>query len=177
MPSYPHHLVKTIRLDDGTQVTLRPIRATDAQIEQQFVRGLSDEARYFRFMDMLHELSPKMLQQMTDIDYHNKMAFVAVATINGEETEIAVARYAAFPDGENCEFAIVVGDDWQGKGIATALMQLLIEAARRRGLKKMIGEVLSSNSKMLHFVSGLGFHAAMDAQDAKQMRVTMNLDR
>ena len=175
MLPYPHHLVKTIRLDDGTHVTLRPIRAADAQIEQQFVRGLSDEARYFRFMDMLRELSPKMLKQMTDIDYHNQMAFVAVTRINGGETEIAVARYVAFPDGENCEFAIVVADDWQGKGIATALMQLLIEAARRRGLKKMIGEVLSSNSKMLHFVTRLGFHAAMDAQDPTQMRVTRDL--
>ena len=175
MPPYPHHLVKMMRLDDGTRVTLRPIRAADAKIEQQFVRGLSDEARYFRFMDMLRELSPQMLKQMTDIDYHNQMAFIAIATLDGAETEIAVARYVAFPDGENCEFAIVVADDWQGKGIATALMKLLIESARQRGLKKMIGEVLSSNSKMLHFVAGLGFHAAMDPADPTQMRVTRDL--
>ena len=176
MPQYPHHLVKRIRLADGTHVTLRPIRAADAGIEQEFVRGLSDEARYFRFMDMLRELSPRMLAQMTDIDYHDQMAFVAVTAIDGRETEIAVARYVAFPDGENCEFAVVVGDDWQGKGIATALMRLLIETARGRGLKKMIGEVLSGNHKMLHFVTALGFHAAIDAQDAKQMRVTRDLD-
>jgi acetyltransferase len=175
MHAYPHHLVKTLCLADGTRVTLRPIRAADAAIEQQFVRGLSTETRYFRFMDMLRELSPQMLQQMTEIDYHNQMAFVAVATLNGAETEIGVARYSVFPDGENCEFAIVVADDWQGRGIATELMKLLIEAARRRGLKKMIGEVLSSNSRMLQFVSGLGFHAAMDAGDPRQMRVTMDL--
>jgi acetyltransferase len=175
MQPYPGHLVTTICLDDGTQVTLRPIRAADARIEQQFVRGLSDEARYFRFMDMLRELPPKMLKQMTDIDYHDQMAFVAVAMLNGEETQVAVARYVAFADGATCEFAIVVGDGWQRKGIATALMQLLIEAARRRGLKKMIGEVLSSNGKMLHFVGKLGFHAAMDAQDPTQMRVTRDL--
>ena len=177
MQPYPHHLVKTMHLDDGTRVTLRPIRAADAEIEQQFVRGLSGEARYFRFMDMLRELSPQMLKQMTDIDYHDQMALVAVATIDGKEVEIAVARYVAFADGEKCEFAIVVGDGWQRKGIATALMQLLIDAARRRGLKKMIGEVLSSNSKMLRFVGGLGFHAAMDAQDPTQMRVTRDLDQ
>ena len=175
MQPYPHHLVKSIRLADGTHVALRPIRAADARMEQQFVRGLSDEARYFRFMDMLRELSPQMLTQMTDIDYHDQMAFVAVATLNGNETQIAVARYVAFADGESCEFAIVVGDAWQRKGIATALMYLLIDAARRRGLKKMIGEVLSSNSKMLQFVDRLGFHAAMDAQDPTQMRVTRDL--
>ena len=175
MPQYPHHLAKTIRLADGTRVTLRPIRAEDVQIEQQFVRGLSDETRYFRFMDMLRELSPTMLKQMTDIDYHDQMAFVAVTTIDGSETEIAVARYVAFPDGETCEFAIVVGDEWQRKGIATALMQMLIDSARQRGLKKMIGEVLSSNSRMLHFVSRFGFHAVMDEQDPAQMRVTRDL--
>ena len=176
MQPYPHHLVKSIRLADGTHVALRPIRAADARMEQQFVRGLSDEARYFRFMDMLRELSPQMLKQMTDIDYDEQMAFVAVTGPGDKETQIAVARYVAFDDGENCEFAIVVGDGWQRKGIATALMHMLIDAARRRGLRKMTGEVLSSNSKMLHFVERLGFHAAMDPQDPKQMRVTLDLN-
>jgi acetyltransferase len=175
MQPYPKHLVKTIHLADGTPVTLRPIRAADSAIEQQFVRGLSDEARYFRFMDMLRELSPKMLKQMTDIDYHDQMALIAVTEVHGRETEIAVGRYVVFPGTDDCEFAIVVGDRWQGKGIATALMRQLMKAARARGLKRMIGEVLTSNSKMLHFVTSLGFHAHMDADDPTQMRVTKDL--
>jgi acetyltransferase len=175
MQPYPDHLIKTLHLSDGTRITIRPIRAEDANIEQSFVRGLSDESRYYRFMDMLRELSPQMLKQLTDIDYHNQMALIAVTRHAGKETEIAVGRYVVFPNGEDCEFAIVVGDGWQRKGIATALMQLLIEAARRRGLKKMIGEVLASNHKMLHFVSCLGFHAEMDATDPTQVRVTKNL--
>jgi acetyltransferase len=175
MPHYPEHLIRTLTLADGTPVTLRPIRATDAVIEQQFVRNLSDEARYFRFMDMLRELSPQMLKQMTEIDYHNQMALIAVTRSHDRDTEIAVGRYVVFPNGEDCEFAIVVSDDWQRKGIARALMQLLIEAARSRGLRKMIGEVLASNTKMLHFVRGLGFHATTDPQDPRQMRVTKDL--
>jgi acetyltransferase len=175
MQPYPKHLVKTIHLADGTPVTLRPIRATDEVIEQQFVRGLSDEARYFRFMDMLRELSPQMLRQMTHIDYHDQMALIAVTRLAGKETEIAVGRYIVFPGTDDCEFAIVVGDEWQGKGIATALMRQLFRAARARGLRKMIGEVLASNSKMLHFVTRLGFHAHTDADDPTQMRVTKDL--
>jgi len=93
MQSYPAHLVKTITLADGAAVTLRPIRIADADIEQEFVRGLSDEARYFRFMDMLRELSPQMLKQMTDIDYHNQMALIAVTRRSGKEVQIAVGRY------------------------------------------------------------------------------------
>ena len=175
MHNYPGHLIKPLLLRDGTRVMLRPIRAEDAAIEQEFVRGLSDESRYFRFMDMLRELSPQMLKQLTDIDYHDQMALIAVTERNGKESEIAVARYVVLPDGENCEFAIVVDDKWQEKGIATALMQLLLESARRRGLKKMIGIVLNSNSRMLHFVARLGFHAEMDPEDRTQMQVTKDL--
>jgi acetyltransferase len=175
MQPYPRHLVKTITLADGTSVTLRPIRASDADIEQQFVRGLSEESRYFRFMDMLRELSPQMLKQMTHIDYDDRMAVIAVARSHGRQIQIAVGRYVVMPNGEDCEFAIVVGDAWHQKGIATALMQILIEAACRRGLKTMFGEVLASNTRMLHFVRTLGFHAATDPQDPRQMRVTKNL--
>ncbi len=140
MHSYPKHLVTTLRLADGTAVTLRPIRTADAAIEQQFVRNLSDESRYFRFMDMQRELSPQMLKQMTEIDYYDQMALIAVTRSSGKEIQIAVGRYVVFPNGEDCEFAIVVSDAWQRKGIARALMQLLIEAARSRGLEKMIGD-------------------------------------
>jgi len=172
MHRYPYHLVRTIHLADGTCVTLRPIRAEDAGIEQEFVRGLSDESRYYRFMDMLRELTPQMLKHLTEIDYQKHMALIAVTEIDGREHEIAVGRYVAFADGITCEFAIVVGDNWQNKGIATALMQLLIEAARAYGLKKMVGEVLSSNHKMLQFVARLGFKAEMDAGDPTLMRVS-----
>ena len=175
MEPYPEHLVKTLTLSDGTKVTLRPIRTADAAIEQQFVRSLSDEARYFRFMDMLRELSPQMLKQMTDIDYHDQMALIAVTTRPPKEVQIAVGRYVVFPNGEECEFAIVVGNDWQKKGIATALMLMLIDAARKRGLKTMVGEVLASNTKMLHFVRKLGFHTTSDPQDPRQMRATKEL--
>ena len=92
MQPYPEHLVKTITLADGTPVTLRPIRVADADIEQAFVRGLSDEARYFRFMDMLRELSPQMLKQMTDIDYHNQMALIALVRSEGAEIQMRVTK-------------------------------------------------------------------------------------
>ena len=176
MHDYPDHLVKSLTLRDGTRIVIRPIRAEDAAIEQEFVRGLSEESRYFRFLEMLRELSPQMLKQLTDIDYHDQMALVAVTERDGRETEIAVGRYVVFPDGESCEFAIVVGDEWQRKGIATALMKSLIESARERGLKKMIGIVLNSNTRMLHFVTGLGFQAKMDPEDRTQMRVTKELE-
>jgi len=145
-------------------------------IEHEFVRGLSGETRYFRFMDSLRELSAGMLKHLTHIDYRNHMALIAVATLDGEEVEVAVARYIVADDGETCEFAIVVGDAWQRHGIATALMKLLIEAARERRIKTMTGEVLSSNNKMLRFIAKLGFSVEMDAHDAKQVCVSMLIE-
>ena len=175
MQDYPAHLVKHLTLADGTSVTLRPIRAADARIEQEFVRSLSDEARYFRFMDMLRELSPKMLKQMTQIDYHDQMALIAVTPSHNYEVQIAVGRYVVYPGTDDCEFAIAVSDGWQKKGIATAIMRLLIDAARERGLKRMIGEVLASNNNMLHFVRKLGFQLAADPADPRQIRAILEL--
>jgi acetyltransferase len=177
MQTYPAHLIKHLTLADGTPVTLRPICAADARIEQEFVRSLSDEARYFRFMDMLRELSPQMLRQMTEIDYHNQMALIAVTPSHNYEVQIAVGRYVVLPNGEDCEFAIAVSDGWQKKGIASELMKLLIEAARARGLKNMIGEVLASNVKMLDFVRRLGFKLTTDPADPRQLRATLDLQR
>ncbi len=175
MQPYPAHLIRTLKLADGTPVTLRPIRADDAVIEQEFVRSLSNEARYFRFMDMLRELSPRMLRQMTEIDYHDQMAVIAVTPSHHYEVQIAVGRYVVLPGGTECEFAIAVSDGWQRKGIAAALMQILIEAARGRGLARMIGEVLSGNMKMLHFARTLGFRATTDPGDPRLMRLELEL--
>jgi acetyltransferase len=154
---YPAHLQASWQLPDGTDVTIRPIRPEDAEIEQAFVRNLSPESRYFRFMRTLAELTPEMLVRFTQIDYDREMAFVACIARDGRETELGVARYVANPDGRTCEFAVVIADEWQGRGIASRLMTELMRVARERGLRTMEGEVLGSNAPMLHLVESLGF--------------------
>ncbi len=75
---YPAHLATRIQLSDGTDIVIRPIRPEDADMEQEFVRKLSPEAKYFRFMNALQELSQEMLVRLTQIDYYNEMALIAV---------------------------------------------------------------------------------------------------
>lgn len=154
---YPTHLVSRWQLPDGTDLVIRPIRPEDADIEQDFVRKLSEQAKYFRFMQTIDELTPAMLARFTQIDYDREMAFVAVVEADGADEEIGVARYVTNPDRSSCEFALVVADAWQRRGIAHRLMDALIETARSRGLKTMEGEVLASNHNMLSFVRSLGF--------------------
>jgi acetyltransferase len=172
---YPTHLVTHWQLPDGTDVTIRPIRPEDAEIEQEFVRNLSGESKYFRFMDTLEELTPTMLVRFTQIDYDREMALIAVTEENGREIEIGVCRYAVNPDGESCEFALVVSDAWQHRGVGHKLMGSLIEAARDKGLKTMEGEVLASNRNMLRLVSTLGFQVGTSEEDPSVKRVVKGL--
>jgi acetyltransferase len=175
MQPYPSHLVQSLTLGDGTPVTIRPIRPEDAEIEQAFVRNLSDEARYYRFMDTVRELSPQMLSHFTRVDYDRHLGLIAVVERDGAETQIGVARYVTGEDRRQCEFAIVIADPWQQKGLGTRLMQALMSAARAAGVAVMEGEVLASNHKMLQFTAGLGFTARFDEQDPRLMRVVANL--
>lgn len=163
---YPSHLISTWQTE-GAEVTIRPIKPEDADIEIEFVHNLSPETKYFRFMNTVRELPPAMVVRLTQIDYFREMAFVAtIRRPDGEgEQEIGVCRYAVNPDGESCEFAVVVADSWQHRGLARKLMGTLIETARDRGLKFMNGVFLAENERMLRFVQNLGFVLSNDPED------------
>ncbi len=173
---YPSELKWRWVLPDGTRILIRPIRAEDSRIEQEFVRALSNEAKYFRFMGGLNELSPGMLKRFTDIDYDREMALIALITEQAEEKEIAVARYVTEPDGTSCEFAIVVADAWQHRHIGTTLMICLMQAAHSRGLQVMNGFVLANNRKMLNMMSALGFQILRLEDDPRLEKVSRRLD-
>jgi acetyltransferase len=162
---YPSHLKSSYQAKDGSQVTIRPIRPEDVRMEQEFVKGLSPEARYMRFMNTIREVSPAQMIRLTQIDYDREMAFVATIDVDGAEKEIGVVRYATNPDGESCEFAIVVADEWQGKGLARRLMGILIDTARSSGLRYMHGDFLAENARMLAFVASLGFVLSAHPED------------
>ncbi len=168
---YPAELATVRELRNGAHVTLRPIRPEDATMEQAFVRRLSPASRYFRFMGTLRELTPAMLMRFTQIDYDREMAFVAVQ----DESEVAVARYITNPDGSSCEFAIVVEDAWQRRGLGRIMLRRLIEVARQRGLTSMLGYIAAGNTGMLNLCSALGFVIANIDDEAGARLATLSL--
>jgi acetyltransferase len=175
---YPVELIDEVTLRDGSKVVVRPIRPEDAELEREFVEGLSPESRYFRFFYQLHELTPQMLARFTQVDYDRELALVAVADVahpHGHPSFVGVARYIANPDNESAEFAIVVADAWQKRGVARALMARLIASAGRRGLRRLEGTVLRANTAMLAFVAALGFTVRDDAEDPEQLLVSLDL--
>lgn len=172
---YPVHLVQRWQLPDGTPATVRPIRPEDAEMHQTFVRGLSEETKYYRFMSTMHELTPKLLVRFTQIDYDREMALLAVMEQDGAEVELGVARYVINADRDSCEFALVVGDAWQGKGIGSKLMISLMDVAREKGLRSIEGDVLSANHNMLKLMSALGFGITASDEDPSLKRVIRQL--
>jgi acetyltransferase len=160
---------------DGTPVTVRPIVRDDAALVADFVRKLSAEARYKRFMATVSELSPSKLAALTDVDQVRNVAMAATVD-DGQRPEIVgVARYSVDAGGTACEFAVAVADTWQGTGLAGILMHTLIDIARTRGLATMEGIVLATNRRMLKLARQLGFRQLREPGDPGTVRVVRAL--
>ena len=160
---------------NGTPVTIRPIRHDDMPLEADFVRNLSDDARYMRFMSSIRELPPGKLKYLVDVDHVRHVALVAVVDIDGKSVEVGVVRYIVGPSGKDCEFSVAIDDAWHHTGLAGVLMAALMDVARRRGLARMEGIVLAANAPMLRFARQLGFTLEHDADDRTTMRVVREL--
>jgi len=175
MTEYPDHLIREHRLLDGRTVTIRPIRADDAERVRALLDASSENSRYKRFHKSVHAPSNSLIHFLTDVDYDRHMALVcSVAHENGEEL-VGEARYVANPDGKSCDIGILIEDSWRKSGIAGVLMEALIRAARDRGLLLMEGLVLANNTAMLRFAHALGFEIQPSADDLTTVRIAMKL--
>ncbi|VCU68521.1 Acetyltransferase Pat [Pigmentiphaga humi] len=175
---YPARLVRHLQFKDGSPYIIRPIRPEDAAPLQDFTRNLSDQTRYMRFISFMRELSPRTLARYTQVDYHRELALVATIweadpDHAGELREIiiGVARYLLNADGRSAEYALVIADAWQRRGLGMQLMSALVDAAARQGLAFIEGVVLGANRPMLTLMSRLGFQIEPDADDPTMRRV------
>jgi acyl carrier protein len=164
-----HHVI------NGTAVTVRPICSDDLALEADFVRHLSRQSRYERFMVTLNELAPAKLSYLTDVDQVRHVALVATVDRDGQEILVGVVRYVVDGAGTGCEFAVAIADDWQRSGLAGILMHTLIRIARSRGLATMDGIVLAVNARMLKFTRQLGFRQQHEPDDWSTMHVVRAL--
>jgi len=163
------------KLRDGTTVLIRPISGTDIDIERKFIERLSPQSRRYRFLGEIATPSPALLDRLTHPDPAHDAAFVALIADGAEKREIGVARFCADSDERNCECAVSVADDWQGKGLATLLMQHLIEIARQRGFEHMYSIDARDNENMRSLAEFLGFERKPDPQDSTQVLHSLKL--
>ena len=178
---YPARYEQIWPLRGGGEYTVRPVRPDDAQMLQELVQNLSPESRYFRFVSTMAKLPPAMLARFTLIDYDREMALVAVVKnrqvdddgmVHETERIVGVSRYVTNPDLTSCEFALVVADDFSGKGMGSRLMLSIMDVARDKGLATIEGLVLANNPDMLKLMRNLGFSIKAYPDDPEFKLVT-----
>jgi acetyltransferase len=151
---YPSELVEHWS-GGGESFTVRPIRPEDAEQHGAFFSRLPAMDVRYRFFSTMRELSQEQMARLTQVDYDREMAFIAVREATGET--VGVARLVREPGGRSGEFAVIVQPDVKGHGLASHLMQRLIDWARQCRMAEVVGQVLAENHPMLAFVRHLGF--------------------
>lgn len=150
-------LERSWMVDDGTVLRIRPARPEDIAASLSFVRGLSFGARYFRYGRGDVQLGEAEVVDLCCPDPRNHAGFIALVRGPEGEEEIATARYCVQSDRLSSEFAMVVGDAWQGRGVGRRMLEILLDSARQRGLCEMVGDVLVTNRRMIGLAASMGF--------------------
>jgi acetyltransferase len=161
---YPLRLEETIEWR-GMRLTVRPIRPEDEPAHSALIAAMSPEDLRMRFFGAVRGFDHSQLARMTQIDYDREMALIATrADPSGAQQTLGVARIVTDPDNEYTEFAVAVRSDMKGKGLGRLLMTRIIDYARTRGTRFIVGEILRENTAMLALAKACGFtlHASED---------------
>jgi RimJ/RimL family protein N-acetyltransferase len=149
---------------------VRPVTPDDRRLLHEGFERLSPESRYRRFFTPVSRLTERQLDYLTDVDHRDHEALVAVVPASGDA--VGVARYVRTRPGV-AEPAIVVADDWQGRGLATRLLDLLADRAREEGVECFVAPVLSENRAAIALFEGLG--GATVRNDGIEVEITLPL--
>ena len=183
--STPHHLVispypqqyeKRKISADGLTFSIRPIKPEDAPLLEELFETLSPSSIYHRFFSPLKSLSHDMLVRFTQIDYDREMALVALDESGDQEKMLGVARVIGRPDGDRGEFAVVVGDPWQGRGLGAELLKRCLGIVKERGMQSVWGAALTENKQMLKLARKIGFQIKQTSGDG-EYEMTLDLTR
>jgi acetyltransferase len=144
-------------MTNGTEVLLRPIRPEDEPLEQEMLTTLSEETLRGRFFQVIRNITHEMLIRYCNIDYDREMAIVGEVREGERRRIIGIGRLIIDPDFRRGEFAVVVHDDYQGKGLGYKLTDMVIGVGQEKGLERIYGIVLTDNKTMLRICQELGF--------------------
>ena len=171
---YPVKWSRVVTTRDNVTYRIRPICAQDASREREFIMGLTRDSRYTRMLHTIGEPPPELVERFVQVDYRHNMAFVAVVDLGDDERIIGVARYAENGRDDH-EFAVVVTDEWHGRGIAATLSCLLFDYARAQGIRALHAIILTSNYRMIELARRLGMTIRSTPEDPTVIRATADL--
>lgn len=144
---------RSVDLHDGAQLLLRPIEPGDREALASGFDRLSDESRYRRFFSPLTRLSETDLRYLTDVDHADHEAIIGFDPESGEA--VGVARYVRSEDPLVAEVAVTVVDGWQGRGVATKILEELVRRARTNGVERFVALILSENDAAIELFQQL----------------------
>jgi len=170
--SYPTKYVAHRKLKDETSVLLRPIKPEDEGLFNELFKSLSDETKHFRFFEIIKEMSHDTLTRYCNLDYDREIAVVAQLQ-NNDKKLAGVSRVILEPDGKTGEFAVLVGDKWQGLGLGAKLLDSIITVAKDMHLERIFGFVMQNNYKMINLCAKKGFE--VNRLDEDTLEVSLKL--
>lgn len=161
-------------LRDGTRVRLRPVVPEDKSLILEGFRRLSPESRYRRFLSPIEELSEEQLRYLTEIDYVDHYAWLALSLDEAESPGMGVSRYVRIPDEpEVAEAAVTVVDDYHGRGLGTLLLEALGAVALENGIKRFRGYALEANRAIREVLEAMG--ASIEHDSPGMLRIEVDL--
>lgn len=157
-------------------LTVRALQPEHADLEVRFGLALSPQSRYERFLGGGVKLTPELLARLVNVDLSRDAALIATVAFAGSETPIGVGRYARFAGEPTAEIAITIADAWQGCGLGRLLLERVIHAARRNDVRRLTGDVLAANARMLALARRFGFRVEPHPEGGVLRRIVRDLD-
>ena len=159
---YPEEYVKKINLNDGKEITFRPIKPEDEPLWTELLASCSKESIYSRFRYFFQWDSHEVAARYCYIDYDREIAIVAELIENDVRKLVGVGRLIADPDHETVEYAILILDTFQNKDLGGLLTDYCFEIAKKWGLKKIVAQTTADNKRMIAVFEKRGFEIEMD---------------
>lgn len=161
-------------LRDGTPVLLRPLKPEDEPQMHDFLSKCSEDTIYFRYFRHIRKFTHEMLIRFTQNDYDREIGLVALGQPPTPEVMLGMGHLFMDSRRETAEFAIMVGDQWQGNGLGSEIVWRLIEIAQEQGVQRLWGEILAQNQPMLEMAKKMGFTVTKDIEN-QTYRVKLEL--
>ncbi len=154
---YPDEYVTHRTLKDGAEVIFRPIKPEDEPLWHELLATCSTQSRWFRFNYLFKQTTHDMASRYCYIDYDRELAIVAEVEEQGQRRLVGIGRLVADVDHQSAEYAVIVTDRWQGRGLGGLLTDYCLELAQSWGVKEVVAEIAKDNSRMLATFRNRGF--------------------
>jgi acetyltransferase len=155
---YPEEYVTERNTKDGAPITLRPIKPEDEPMWHELLGSCSKESIRFRFSSLIKQTTHEMASRYCFIDYDREIAIVAEVEEEGRRKLIGVGRLVADANHEEAEYAVLIADRWQGRGLGGMLTDYCVEVAKRWGVKRVVAETSKDNARMVSTFRNRGFN-------------------